>query len=85
VGRAYSAPTVEEHEGGFFITRVKDPDDEFSSVEYLAQTAYGRDGIEWIDYYSNEIVMFGRVTEAEQALMFYRAGQESVRASVTYE
>lgn len=92
MGRAYSTPEVMEAEGGFYIGRIANPDDEFASTEVVA---YGWEGsnrepslVGWVEelYVANrDVVMFARRSEAEMALMFYRAGQESVSARVVYE
>jgi len=92
MGRAYSSPKVAEAEGGFYITRTVNPDDEFASTEVMAYGWEGRDTepsfVGWSDeqYVANrDVVMFSLRTGAEMALMFYRAGQENVTVRVVWE
>jgi hypothetical protein len=71
MGRAYSVPeATPRFLGGYEITRVSDPDDEFARTEWLSYAEDG--GLEWRD--SPSAPVQGSVTDLSMVVAGYVAG-----------
>lgn len=82
MGRHSTAPEVQaisdgfQDLGGYHITRVVDPDDEFARTEWLAWDRSGAEEYVWSDVLSDRTLQFSSRGDAERLCRAYRLGWE---------